>query len=158
MMNFDQQLKLQAFLDGELPENEAREVASLVARDAEAADLLKELRNTRQALADFEPGLKLPESPEFYWSKIAREIQRTEDSREPAPKTSFFARLRRMLVPAGALAALALVLVVGGTQFGLWHSAAVPDAEMTTADSGAFTYHDYANKLTLIWVSFPAER
>ena len=156
-MNFEQQLKLQAFLDGELPESEAREVAALVARDNEAADLLKELRNTRQALADFEPAIKLPETREFYWSKIEREIQRLESSTQRAPQTPFFARLRRLLVPAGALAALALVLVVGGAQFGLWRTS-VPDAEMAVADSGAFTYHDYANKLTLVWVSFPAER
>ena len=157
-MNFEEQLKLQAFLDGELPENEAREVAALVARDTEAADLLKELRNTRQALGDFEPGIKLPETREFYWSKIEREIRRSESSTQRTTETSFFVRLRRLLVPAGALAALALVVVVGGAQFGLWHTSALPDAEMTTADSGAFTYHDYANKMTLVWVSFPAER
>ena len=52
-MTEEQQLKLQAFVDGELPEADAREVAAHVARDAEAADLLAELRHTRQALADF---------------------------------------------------------------------------------------------------------
>ena len=54
-MDYETQLKLQAFLDGELPEQEARDVAALVARDSEATDLLTELRNTRKALADFEP-------------------------------------------------------------------------------------------------------
>ena len=55
-MDYDAQLKLQALLDGELPEAEASEVANWLARDREAAALLEELRNTREALAGFEAG------------------------------------------------------------------------------------------------------
>src|SRR6267378_6728212 len=77
-MDYDAQLKLQAYLDGELPEAEAREVANWLARDREAAALHTELRNTRQALVGFEVGVELPESREFFWSKIRREIHRLE--------------------------------------------------------------------------------
>ena len=83
VMDYNAQLKLQAFLDGELPEAEASEVANWLARDREAAALLEELRNTRSALAGFEAEVRLPESREFFWSKIEREIQRLET---PAPK------------------------------------------------------------------------
>ena len=51
-MDYDKQLKLQAFLDEELSESEAREVASWLAQDQEATLLLAEMRNTRQALLD----------------------------------------------------------------------------------------------------------
>ena len=61
-MKQELQLKLQAYLDGELPEGEAREVAGLLAQDAEARALLAELKNTRAALAGFEADIKLPES------------------------------------------------------------------------------------------------
>jgi anti-sigma factor RsiW len=152
-----QQLKLQAFVDGELPEPEAREVASLIARDREATDLLNELRNTRQALKGHEAAVKLPESREFYWSKIQREIERLEPA--PAVKESVpvFALLRRFLVPAGAVAALALIAVVAVIQSGLLHTASVPDAESNIADSEAFTYQDDASGTTLVWLSYPAE-
>ena len=43
-MNEEQQLKLQAFVDGELPEAEARGVAAELARNSEATALLNELR------------------------------------------------------------------------------------------------------------------
>ena len=43
-MKQEQEFKLQAYLDGELPEAEARQVADWVAKDAEAAALLSELR------------------------------------------------------------------------------------------------------------------
>ena len=74
MNNHDDQLKLQAHFDGELPEPEARAVANWLARDREAVALLAELRNTRKALKGFESDIKLPETREFYWSKIEREI------------------------------------------------------------------------------------
>ena len=86
MIEYETQLKLQAFLDGELPEDEARTIAARVAQDPEATDLLAELRNTRQALSLFEEGPKLPESREFYWSKIQRAIEQLEPAPAVAPE------------------------------------------------------------------------
>src|SRR4051794_37834337 len=116
-MTDDQQLKLQAFLDGELPETDSREISALLERDAAAAALLGELTNTRNALKGFEtpgtagvpPTPRLPESREFYWSKIKREIERSAPAEAPAQTVSLLARLRRVLMPLGAIATLALV-------------------------------------------------
>src|SRR6267142_1441184 len=111
-MDFETGLKLQAYLDGELPETEAREIAKFLAQDQEAALLLGELKNTRQALKGSEIVVQLPESREFYWSKIEREIERLE---KPAPvkeKTSWLAAWRRILVPASAVAALVIAALV----------------------------------------------
>ena len=157
-MNRDEQLKLQAFLDNELSEAEAREIAALVARDREATDLLKELRHTRQALKESALDVKLPESREFYWSKIQREIERLEPAPAAAGPVPFLARLRGFLVPAGAVAAVVLITVVAGIQSGILRTAARPDTETALADSETFTYHDDANGTTLVWLSFPAER
>lgn len=157
-MNEDQQLRLQAFFDGELPEKDAREVAAWVAREAPATDLLAELRNTRQALAGFEPGLKLPESREFYWSKIEREIRRLEPLPSVTRSASVFTLLRRFLVPASAVAALVLIATVAGLQWGRFGVSAAPETEMMSADAATFTYQDDANGTTLVWLSYPAER
>ena len=77
-MNEETQLRLQAYLDGELPAGEAREMAGWLERDAEARSLLAELENTRGALAGFDSEINLPDIREFYWSKIEREIRRSE--------------------------------------------------------------------------------
>jgi anti-sigma factor RsiW len=152
-MDYDAQLKLQAFLDGELPEAEAKEVANWLARDSEAASLLAELRNTRQAMAGFEAGIKLPESREFYWSKIAREIERLETP-APAPvSVPLIVRLRRLLMPATAIA----LLVLGGLMVTNGVRPRGGGMETALADSGAFTYHDYSSGATLVWLSYPAE-
>ena len=71
MINFNTQIKVQAFLDGELPAAEAREVAALIARDREAAALHTELKNTRRAIAGAEQGITLPETREFYDALLA---------------------------------------------------------------------------------------
>ena len=157
-MTQEQQLKLQAFLDGELPEREAREVLAWTQRDRDAATLLAELKNTRQAMAGAAPQMKLTESREFYWSKIAREIQRLELQRTPVPDVSLFAVLRRFLVPASAVA----VLVIAGLfahfntpKLGLESvaDADAPTVETTLADSDATTYRDASEGTTLVWFS-----
>src|SRR5438045_9698739 len=109
-MDHDKELKLQAFLDEELSENDAKEVASWLAQDQEATLLLAELRNTRQAMARFEAGIRLPESREFFWSKIEREIERLEPV-APVRETksaSWLAAWRKFLITAGAIAALVI--------------------------------------------------
>jgi anti-sigma factor RsiW len=154
-MNQDLHLKLQAHFDGELSAAEAREVAGLLAKDAEARALVAELQNTRGALAAFEADTKLPESREFYWSKIERGIAQAE-RREPAgAPVSLLTAWRRFLLPAGAFAALVIAGIVAATNLG---RPGGPEAESALADSGAFTYRDYANGTTLVWLSYPAEK
>jgi anti-sigma factor RsiW len=156
-MNEELSLKLQAYADGELPERGAREVADLVAKDAEARALLTELKYTRSALAGFETEIKLPESREFYWSKIEREIRRLEKVEASEPEPSLFVAWRRFLVPAGALAVLVLLGFLIFPQTQSPSVVASAESEFTLADSDAFTYQDYANGTTLVWLSYPAE-
>jgi anti-sigma factor RsiW len=156
-MDYDAQLKLQAFLDGELPKAKASEVANWVARDREAAALLEELRTTRKALTGFEAGIQLPESREFFWSKVEREIQRLE---MPAPKPApvpFFALWRRFLVPASAVALVFIAGVLLTRPTGPAGRTAAAEIETALADSGAFTYRDYSAGTTLVWLSYPAD-
>ncbi len=156
-MNEELQLKLQAYADGELSPGEAREMADLVARDADARALLTELNNTRGALAVYEPEIRLPESREFYWSKIEREIGRLEATGTSRPAASGFMAWRRFLIPAGAVTALVLAAFALFPQLHGSRVTASESSEFTLADSDAFTYNDYANGTTLVWLSYPAE-
>jgi len=148
------QLKLQAYLDNELAEGERREVEAWLEHDAGAVALLAELRQTSALMSGFESEIALPESREFHWSKIEREIQR-QNRTVPAPAgRSLFAVWRRFLVPAGAMAAvvaagLLTVLQLSGTQ--------PAESEMSLVDTEAFTYRDFSGGMTLVWLSYPAE-
>jgi len=160
-MTEEQQLRVQAFLDGELPEDDSRDVAAWVARDADAAALLGELKNTRNALRSVAPEVKLPESREFYWSKIKREIERTAPEPVAEPKASLFTWFRRALVPLGTVAALALVALVVIKSFSTGSHRPMP-MPMTAnvvlgTDASAFTYRDDAQDMTVVWLSYPTE-
>jgi anti-sigma factor RsiW len=143
--------KLQAYLDGELSASDASKVAKSLTADQERAALLEELRGTRQALKGFDSGIKLPESREFYWSKIERAIQAQQAPIEAPPL--WLVRLRRVLVPAAGLALLTLAV------FFATQSSRVGSGSIETAFSepGALTYHDYTSGTTLVWLSYPAE-
>ena len=156
MMEHEKQLKLQAYLDGELDAADSRVIADWVAQDPEASALLAELRQTSESLTGFEQGIQLPESRELYWSKIQRQIQRQQTPLpEPAPIAGWAYRLRRVLMPLTGLAVAALLFLVVTRESGTAHG----DAGVETAlqDSGAFTYHDDSAGATLVWLSYPAE-
>jgi anti-sigma factor RsiW len=153
-MHYDAQLKLQAYLDGELPEGEARVLAAGLAQDPQAEALLTELRQTRDAMAGSEQVRALPESREFYWSRIQREIERVE---APAPQpmrvSGLIMAFRRFLVP---LTGLALLVVAG---FIATRGPVEPTSSIETAvvDPGTLIYHDYSAGATFVWLPYPAD-
>jgi anti-sigma factor RsiW len=164
-MNTEQQLKLQAFLDGELPERERRAILLWMQDNHEAAALFAELKNTRAAMVKSEPHLSVPETREFFWSKIERGIQRLAPEIKFAPEISIFARLRRLLLPAGALAALVMAGLVAHSYFSglktnvenLADADGTPDVETALANSDATTYRDAGEGTTLVWFSPTAD-
>src|SRR5688572_29577214 len=83
MKNQKSPLKLQAYLDGELSGAEVKEVADWLAQDGAARDLLSELQISHRAMAGNETIRPCPETREFYWSKIAREIE-SQEKTQPA--------------------------------------------------------------------------
>ena len=109
-MNQELALKYQAFVDGELSESEARRLAQVIENDADARALVDGLRNSRAMLAGNEPDVTLPESREFYWGKIQRQIECLE--REPATGRwrTTLAGWRRFVAP---LAGVAVITFLG---------------------------------------------
>lgn len=152
-MNEDLQLKLQAYLDGELPSDEAQAVRDLLATNAAARDLLTELTNTRAAITMFESVIKVPETREFYWSKIQRQIQREAPVTPAQPSVSIFVWLRRALASATAAAAVFIGVMVVQQQL----KSPSDVADLSFQDSENFTYRDYDSGTTLVWLSYPAE-
>jgi anti-sigma factor RsiW len=151
----ERELKLQAYLDNELGPEEAREVANWLAQDQDAVALLHTLRATRQALSTFEIGVRVPESREFYWSRIRRQIEQAEAAQPVAARPSWIAQLRRFLAPATAVALLVIAGVVV-TRDVSWTPATAAETALT--DAKAFTYRDYNAGTTLVWLSYPADQ
>lgn len=153
-MNDDQQLKLQSYLDGELSVREARQMEAWLAQDKEAQELFAELKHTKTALIGNEPELKLPESREFFWSKIEREIRLREQQPEKNTiEIPLFAWLQRYLLPVGAAAAVAVMATVMINKNRLpLDTAAVMETEALNEEMNSISFRSEADRMTVIYL------
>jgi anti-sigma-K factor RskA len=147
-MNHELELKVQAWLDGETSDHEAARIADLLAKDAEANALAAELGTVRNTMAGSELVVPLPETREFYWSKIERQIQL--ESRQPrhAP-VSWLAHWRRVMMSLAGVTALACVLITAVKQL---HQPTFDEISDTDAGMDAVTFHDQSAEMTVVWL------
>jgi anti-sigma factor RsiW len=151
MINQESQLKLQAYLDGELPGPEAAEVTTWLAHDAAAQGLLQELQQTCGALAGFEADCKLPESREFFWSKIEREIERQSRAEKTSATPAWFSWVQRHIIPVSGAALVSCLLAVLVLQSGK-PAPQFGELELASDKMGAYTFRDHEAQLTMVWL------
>jgi anti-sigma factor RsiW len=159
-MNGDLQLKLQAWVDGELASDEARRVESLVASDREAAALVSELRTTRTILSGNEAERMVPASRDFYWSQIRREIERAEAQSATATSPRgraphFWNAFRRMLVPTAGLGLVVCMAALSVKYFGpstLEDAVQMIEVENLSEDMSSMSYRSHADKMFVVYV------
>jgi len=150
-MKHESEIKLQAYLDGELPAAEAAEVKAMLEQDAEGRGLLEELRGTRAALAGNEMPRALPESREFFWSKIEREIERQEAKPAAPPRQSWYAWLQRHVMPVSGMALAVGLVGVFALRSGSPNSQ-LGEMEVASDDMSSYTFRDQQEKMTMVWL------
>ncbi len=152
-MKPDWELRLQAYLDGELSERQARRMAAWLANDAQAQQLAAELRHTKTLLNENEPEARLPESREFYWSKIERAIQRAE----AAPERAAFHPWRlwqRYVAPLAGLALVAFLAIAvvnhstGPQEIG----GSLAEVENLSEHVGSFSFRSQSENMFVVWL------
>ena len=147
-MKHEMELSLQAWLDGELPEHEARRVGEWIANDPEAGALLAELRSIKEVLPAYEPARRVPDTREFYWSQIRRQIESETPRPQPA-RQPWYARWHGYLLPLTGVAAVACALLVT-----LRHPLPPTFDEISSTSDvmEAVTYHDQSGQMTVVWL------
>ena len=153
--------KVQAFLDGELPEGERAAVETLVKSDPDLTLLYEALSSEKDWLGGNEMERIVPEPRDFYWSKIGSAIERDLEEEVLPPET--IARplgfWLRWLLPVGGVAAVLLLAMVA--QFG---GPTNPPAAAQKAssyhevdsplDSGSLiTFRSESEGVTIFWMS-----
>lgn len=157
-MNHETELKIQAWVDGALPPAEAAAVTDLVSADAEAKVLAQELRATREAVRSSEKVRPVPESREFYWSRIERAIAAAEASRpeSPAPEPHGWLRfLLRFMVPAAFVVLLAFFVTVPAGRWRSGGGALLGETENALQDVTSFTFRSESERMTVVWLNTP---
>ena len=154
-MNVEVGIKLQAYLDGELTGRDAQQVEALVKNDAEAGALFAELQQTRSILKGNEPEFQLPESREFFWSKIEHEIERLEATPVQRESMGWVLFLRRHLAAVSGVAVAAALVVFAAFQLNLVSPGMLEEIDNPLDDVGTFSFRSESQKMTLVWISNP---
>jgi anti-sigma-K factor RskA len=149
-MNQDLSLKYQAFVDGELSESEARRMAEAIENDADARALVAELRSTKTLLAGNEPEVALPESREFYWGKIQRQIERLEA--EPASAAGWsgvWTAWRRFVAPLAGVAVITFLGMVAVRFYSPEPMDYLAEIENLSEESTAYSFR--SGNMFVVW-------
>ena len=154
-MNLEVGIKLQAYLDGELTDREAQQIAALIESDGEARALFGELQQTSTALRGNEPEFRLPESREFYWGKIEREIERLEASPAPSRTPGWILFLRNHLAAVAGTSAVAALMLFMALQMNLVSPALFEEIDNPLDDTPSFSFRSESQQMTLVWISNP---
>ena len=151
-MSSEQMLEIMAQIDGELDAGRQAEVQRLVASDASAAALHRELTQMRQAVRSHEPIGRVSDTREFYWSQIQRRIATEEKAATKAtePKPGMMTWLR-WLAPAFGVAAVAVVVTLQQASPAITDIATNVDSSQTEASS--LTFRSEADGVTVHWIN-----
>jgi anti-sigma factor RsiW len=147
-MKHELEVRIQAWLDGEVSDREGARIAEWVARDAEAGALAAELRTVRKAMADNELIVPLPETRQFHWSKIERQIQREALPPHRSP-FSWLAGWRRFRIALAGVTVLTCVLTLTVRQM---HRPTFDEISATGEGMEAVTFHDQSAEMTVVWL------
>jgi hypothetical protein len=147
-MKHELELKVQAWLDGEASDRDAARLADWIARDAEAGAVAAELGTVKKTMAGSELTPPVPDSREFYWSKIERQIQREASAPRQEP-ISWAERWRRLLMPLAGATAFIFVLTFAIRQV---QQPAFDEISSTDTGMDAVTFHDQSAEMTVVWL------
>lgn len=155
-MNWEQQLELQAWIDGELSAADARRVAAFAESNADARLLAVELRMAKAFISSNEPEVKLPETREFYWSQVQRRIERVESVSETSSSLSWPFVWRRLVSPLSGLALVAFLAVVS---FNTFRGPVIDDSarfmvevENLSDDVGSISYRSQSENMFVVYL------
>lgn len=156
-MNLENQLQIQAWIDGELPESDALRIKGLVERDAAARVLADEFKALRAAMAGNETPVKLADTREFYWSQIRGKIDRVEIEGNTINERSIslFDAWRRWLMPLAGTAMVALSaiglawLVSPSPSTGEMFAAEI---ENLSDEVGSYSFRAPGQNMFVVWV------
>ena len=153
-MNPENELKLQAYLDGELAVPDAQAVEAQVQANAEVRAMAAELRWTKAMLKGNDLERTVPETRDFYWSKIEQTIQAGQAAvlsrdRIHGPRFNWLSRFWPQL---GGAWAVSLLLVLATIRFGWLAGPSWIEADHASNDLGAMVFRSDAERMTMVWL------
>ncbi len=153
-MNPENELKLQAYLDGELSGRDAQAVEALLKDNPEAQALAAELRWTKAALQGNDLQRTVPETREFYWSQIERALAAPAEAvrAQPRRRGIVFPWLSRFWPQLSGAWVASLLLVLTAVQYGWLGRTSWIETDHASNDMGAMVFHSESERMTMVWL------
>lgn len=154
-MNVDTCLKIQSWIDAELPAFEAAEVERLVQADPRAAALARSLRALKTGMAANELQRTVAVGREQYWGGIVTALGREAGKAvRPARERRPWWWLLRILAPVGAAALAVVALLLTALPEPVAQRAPQAYAEIVDPldDVSSFTFRSESEQMTVVWV------
>lgn len=152
------ELKLQAYLDGELAPGEASAVAAQIETDAGARALHAELQQTTVLLKNNEVERRLPQTREFFWSQIEREISRQEARNERASAPWWLELLRRHAGMVSGVGVAAALVVLAAIQLNWVSGDLLEEIDNPLDETTSFSFRSESQKMTVVWIANPSSK
>lgn len=154
MKHNEHMLDLQAYVDGELPEDRRRQVEAALPSDLDARELVAGLRQLSSLLRGHEPKAQVPESREFYWNQIRRQIEAGQGRPETVAATtttaaSTAAGWLRWVIPALGVATVAVVVSMRSVPREMTLAAG---DDVTLADVSSTVFRSESDGVTVHWI------
>jgi len=151
------QLKVQALVDGELTGREAEVLRQRIDNDAVLQQLHAKLTQMHGLIADSELPRPLPESSDFYWSKISQAIEREECAGERTTRSIPVSRwLLRWLAPLVGVSAVVLLLTLRqptAPDLGIMLSGD-HELELSSDEIDVMTYNTDDDSMSIVWLDY----
>jgi negative regulator of sigma E activity len=154
MRKLEKALKVQACVDGEMPDAEAKALVQSIQQDEQLQLIHEHLQSIKTLMHENELEHPVQETREFYWASIHRSIAAAPAER--ATHASSLGWLLRWLVPVGATALLCAYWLMP-VRPGLGSDAEADnlvghEIETPLEETASFAFRSEAAEMTVVWV------
>ena len=150
------ELKIQALVDGELTEFEAGKLRDRIKNDIRLQILHERLMQMKNLISKHEMPRVLPESSDFYWSKIAQEIEAGGSAAQSSAQSLGMKWVFRRLAPLLGIASVALLITLQGPNLPdlgivLDHN---HELELLADEIDVMTFNSADDSMSVVWIDY----
>lgn len=150
------ELKIQALVDGELTESEAEQMRECMDNDVRLQILYVRLIQARDLISKYEMSRVLPESGDFYWAKIAKEIEIDGVANQRTNYSMVTKWLFRRLAPLLGIATIAMLITLQQSSVPDLGIEIESDHELELSSDGieVMTFNSADDSMSIVWLDY----
>ena len=150
------ELKIQALVDGELTEFEAGKLRDRIKNDVRLQVLHERLMQMKDLISKHEMPRVLPESSDFYWSKISQKIEVGGSAAQSSAQSLGMKWVFRRLAPLLGIASVALLITLQGPNLPdlgivLDHN---HELELLADEIDVMTFNSADDSMSVVWIDY----